>query len=79
MREPDEFAGGHIESAIHLPLGKLKAHLDRLPRDRPIVAYCAHGERATTAVSILERAGFGPLLNLDGGIDAWRDAGYRVV
>ncbi len=78
VREPDEFRSGHIEGAIHVPLGELQSRLDRLPKDRPIVAYCAHGERAMSGVSILERGGLGPLLNINGGIGAWRDAGYAV-
>jgi hydroxyacylglutathione hydrolase len=78
VRERDEHRAGHIGGAVHMPLGQLAARSDEVPRDRPIVAYCGHGERAATAVSLLERAGAGALLNLDGGIDAWRDAGYRV-
>lgn len=45
-----------------------------LPRDRPVLAYCGAGERASTAVSLLERAGQHAAMNLNGGIDAWRDA-----
>lgn len=79
VREPSEFESGHIEGAIPVPLGKLQGQLDSLPKDRPLLAYCAHGDRAATAVSILERAGFGPLLNLNGGINSWMDAGYQVT
>jgi glyoxylase-like metal-dependent hydrolase (beta-lactamase superfamily II)/rhodanese-related sulfurtransferase len=74
VREPDEFAAGHIEGARHMPLGSLPSTLSQLPRDRPILAYCGHGERATTALSLLEQAGFsGPLLNLDNGFGAWEE------
>jgi rhodanese-related sulfurtransferase len=78
VREPDEFASGHIEGALHAPLGTLEASLDKMPNDRPIVAYCGQSERAASAISILERAGFKPLLNLNGGFDAWREAGLPV-
>ena len=67
VREQNEFAAGHIEGAVHVPVGKLQANLDLVPRDRPIVAYCGHGERSATAISLLERAGLGPLINLRGG------------
>ena len=76
VREPDEFASGHVEGAIPLPLGQLPARHDRLPRDRPLIVYCAHGQRAATAVSLLEREGFEALISLNGGIAAWRDAGF---
>ena len=79
VREPGEFASGHIEGAIHVPLGSLEATLDGLPKDRPIVTYCGHGERAVTAGSLLERAGFKPPLSLDGGFGAWRKAGYPAA
>jgi rhodanese-related sulfurtransferase/glyoxylase-like metal-dependent hydrolase (beta-lactamase superfamily II) len=79
VREPDEVQSGRIEGAIHVPLGELEANLDKLAKDRPIVTYCAHGERATTAVSILERAGLEPLLNLNGGFEAWTGAGYPAA
>jgi rhodanese-related sulfurtransferase len=74
VREPSEFEAGHIEDAVHVPLGQLAAMADALPKDRPVLAYCGHGERASTAVSLLERSGFDRILNLDGGIGAWKDA-----
>jgi rhodanese-related sulfurtransferase/glyoxylase-like metal-dependent hydrolase (beta-lactamase superfamily II) len=79
VREPDEFAAGHIEGAHLAPLGGLLTRFDGLPKDRPVVAYCGHGERAATAVSLLERAGFDALLNLDGGVEAWEREGYELA
>jgi glyoxylase-like metal-dependent hydrolase (beta-lactamase superfamily II) len=77
VREPEEYAAGHIEGAIHVPLGTLAANADRIPRDRPVVVYCGHGERASTGASLLEAAGFRDLVNLDGGIGAWEHAGFK--
>ena len=77
VREPDEFEAGHIEGAIHVPLGDLETNLDRIPTDRPLLAYCGHGERSSTALSILQRAGLGPLLNLDEGFEAWQNTTSR--
>jgi glyoxylase-like metal-dependent hydrolase (beta-lactamase superfamily II)/rhodanese-related sulfurtransferase len=76
VREPNEFASGHIADAISIPLGQLTARTNELPKDRPIVAYCGHGERSASGVSILERAGFEQLLNMDGGFGAWERAGF---
>ena len=79
IREPAEFAAGHIAGAVHIPLGRLSCDLDRLPWDRPILAYCGHGERAATALSLLEQAGLaGPFLNLDNGFGAWQAAGFAT-
>jgi hydroxyacylglutathione hydrolase len=79
VREPDEYAVGHIPGAIQIPLGTLQANLERIPRDRPAVTYCAMGERSASAASILERNGFAAVRNLEGGIEAWCAAGQRVA
>ena len=77
VREPNEFAAGHVAGALHIPLGSLRERLDEVPRDRPLLVYCGRGSRAASAVSILEREGRGPLLNIDGGFDAWQAAAAR--
>ncbi|MEX2246731.1 MAG: rhodanese-like domain-containing protein, partial [Dehalococcoidia bacterium] len=80
VREPDEFAAGHIEGALHVPLGQLPARAAEVPHGREIVVYCGHGERAATGVSLLERRGLlHPLANLNGGLDAWRSASLPVT
>lgn len=78
VREPGEFAGDHLPGAIHVPLGDIRARAGELPRGVPLIAYCGHGERGSSAVSLLEQAGVGPLVNLRGGVAAWKDAGYPV-
>ena len=78
VRERDEYAAGHVPEAVHIPLGELAGRVDEVPGDRPVVAYCGQGERSGTAVSILERAGRTEVVNLDGGIAAWTDAGFGV-
>lgn len=79
VREPGEYEAGHVEGALHIPLGKLASRTQTVPDDRPVVAYCGHGERSSTAISILERAGLTNLVNLDGGMGAWATAGYSVA
>jgi rhodanese-related sulfurtransferase len=78
VREPTELGPGLLPGAIHVPLGEVSARASDLPRHVPLVVYCGHGERASSAVSLLEQAGFGPLLNLNGGSAAWTEAGYPV-
>ncbi|HYM14284.1 MAG TPA: rhodanese-like domain-containing protein [Dehalococcoidia bacterium] len=79
VREPDEYRVGHLAEAVHIPLGDLVMRSREVMRDRPVVAYCGHGERSATAVSLLERAGVESVSSLDGGIEAWAAAGYRVA
>lgn len=79
VRAADEFASGHIEGALHLPLGRLEEHLDEIPRDRPLVVQCQAGARSAIAASLLAAHGMEKVRNLVGGIAAWRDAGLPVV
>jgi hydroxyacylglutathione hydrolase len=79
VREPGEFEAGHVEGALHVPLGSLPEQLGRVPRGRPLLTYCGIGERSATAASLLERAGFGPLMSLAGGFQAWKKRGERVA
>jgi len=69
VREPNEYEEGHVEGAIHVPLGALPRRLDALPRDRRIVAYCGGGDRSATAVSVLERHGVEGAANVGGTDD----------
>jgi hydroxyacylglutathione hydrolase len=75
VREPDELERGSVVGAVSVPLGDLPRSTGSLPPRRPLVAYCASGLRSTTAASILERAGVGPVVNLKGGYGAWQEAG----
>jgi glyoxylase-like metal-dependent hydrolase (beta-lactamase superfamily II)/rhodanese-related sulfurtransferase len=75
VREPTEYALGRVDGALHISLGHLQDRVAELPADRPIVAYCGHGERASSAASILKRSGR-EALNLDGGFEAWQEAGF---
>lgn len=78
VREQGEYGGDHLPGAIHIPLGEINARADDLPGAVPLIAYCGRGERASSAASLLERAGFEPVLTLPGGVAAWKEAGYPV-
>lgn len=52
----------------HIPLGYLRNRLEEVPRDRPVVVYCASGGRSPIAVSLLKQAGFTQVRELVGGI-----------
>jgi len=71
VREPYEYELCHLEGARLLPLGQLPARMGELDKGGDIVVYCHVGVRSTQAVSLLRRAGFCNVRNLQGGIDAW--------
>jgi rhodanese-related sulfurtransferase len=70
VRDPAEWEGGTIPGALKIPLGQLRERLAEVPRDRPIVCYCAVGLRGYLAERILRQNGFG-VRNLSGGIATW--------
>ena len=73
VRGKTEFAEGHIEKAINIPLGFLPAHMEELPKDHTIVTQCASGYRSQIAASILKRFGY-DVVNLDDNKENWEKA-----
>jgi len=73
VREHIEFCGplGHIEGASLVPLARLEAASADFARDEPIVLVCAYGTRSGQAAEMLERAGFGKVASLYGGMSRW--------
>ena len=78
VREPDEYAAGHVSGSRLIPLGVLARHLAELPRDRDIVVVCRSGRRSGEAVQQMQRVGFDKAVNLAGGMIAWRAAGLPI-
>lgn len=80
VREPDEFASGHIPGAINVYVGHLEEKLEELSFDRkaPVVVTCGVGHRAGVGVSILLRAGFEDVRNLLGGMKRWHALDYET-
>ncbi len=66
VRSEAEFRGGAYRGAVNVPLSALAAGLDRIPRDRPVVVYCASGSRSAIAARLLRRSGFADVSNAGG-------------
>jgi hydroxyacylglutathione hydrolase len=78
VRQPHEWAAGHIPEAQLLEAGELPDTELRLPKDQLIATHCGHGQRAATGLSIFERRGFHHLAVIDEGIPEWQAAGGPV-
>ena len=80
VRNENEWTGGHIDGARHIPLGYLSDRLSEVPRTRPIVVQCAAGARSSIGASVLRARGVEqPVINLVGGFGAWVSAGLPTV
>ena len=71
MRNPDEYAAGHIPGSVNMPLSEIKSAEERFPdTDTPLFVYCLSGARSGKAIAALGEMGYTKLANL-GGIRAW--------
>jgi len=71
VREPREFAVGHIHGSVNIPLRDIPQRLSEIPGSTPLVFLCRSGGRSLKACELALQAGFRRVANLDGGILAW--------
>ena len=91
VREPAEYAAGHVPGAVNIPRGVLEFEVDGHPavncqqdsalahRDQPVVLYCRSGGRSALAAEALQRLGFSEPLSLAGGFNCWVAAAREIV
>ena len=77
VREPVEWDHGHVEGALHVPMGEVPSRLDELPEGR-ILVVCHVGGRSARVTSYLVALGH-DAVNLDGGMADWAAAGRPMV
>jgi SulP family sulfate permease len=75
VREPEEYARGHLSNSHLLPLRKLVGEIEELPRDRPVFLVSRSGRRSTRAMRLMIDMGFEEVFNLKGGVLSWMARG----
>jgi len=77
VRETQEYEGGRIPNAMHMPASQLASRGQELKKltARPVIAYCDRGTRSRSAADALSKVGFTEIYTLRGGLRAWIDAG----
>jgi len=77
VRDPHEYASGHVPKAPLIPVNTVFARREELPEDGKIIFVCAVGQRSALACEMAAAAGIAAdrLYNLQGGTDAWVKAG----
>ncbi len=80
VREQAEWDEGYIPGARHVPRGWLESRIEQTEPDRarPIVVYCAAGNRSAFAARTLEELGYQDVASLAGGINDWKRHGYPL-
>ena len=78
VRENSEYVEGHIPGATLIPLGQIPDRLDEIPTDKTVVAVCRSGNRSSQATNFLREQGFDNVHNMQGGMNAWGQAGYEI-
>ena len=66
VREPGEFARGHIKGARNIPLSQIRERLNEIPSDRPVYLHCRTGQRSYNATLLLQNAGYKNVWNITG-------------
>ena len=83
VRTPEEWNEGHLEGASHADYWgdeqAFQAAMDAIPRDRPVLVYCAGGGRSGLTAKELIKAGHREVYNLENGISGWVAEGHPVV
>lgn len=79
VREPDEFAAGHVPGAVNVPLGTVPTWAETQAKDVPYVVICHSGRRSAKASAYLAEHGFTQVTNVDGGTAAWIGQGLPVA
>ena len=82
VREPDEYAAGHLAGAVNIPRGVLEFRLSADPAlvasDRPLLVYCKSGGRSALAAKALQDMGYSQVVSMAGGFDGWAACGLPV-
>ena len=80
VREDHEFAKDHAKGATHVSKGVIERDIEGLvpDKDASIVLYCGGGYRSALAADALAQMGYTNVTSMDGGIKAWRQAGYPM-
>lgn len=79
VRDPDEFEFQHIPDSVNIPLNDLQKKLNQIPRDQSVFVICQSGVRSQEACQKLDGLGFASILSIEGGVNAYKQAGGHVV
>jgi hydroxyacylglutathione hydrolase len=77
VRQPSEWAEGHIPGAQFITGAELPGRVEEVPRDEVVAVICGTGFRSSASGSLLQQQGYERIVNVTGGMSAWNRAGYE--
>ncbi len=78
VREPNEYREGHVPGAKLMPVNSVLARIKELNHDQDVLFVCAVGQRSALACEMAAAMGLERLYNMEGGTQAWAEAGLPV-
>lgn len=78
VREPEEYAAGHIAEGTLIPMGQVPERLSEIPTDKTVILYCRSGNRSGQVMQLLQAQGYTNVHNMEGGMLAWELAKLPV-
>jgi rhodanese-related sulfurtransferase len=78
VREPSEYDAGHIPGVTLIPVSQVAGRLSEIPKDKQVVVTCRSGNRSGQVAQQLRQLGYTNITNMQGGLNAWQNAGYPV-
>jgi rhodanese-related sulfurtransferase len=78
VRFPQERAQGYIPGSVLIPIDRVEKRLNEVPRNRPVVVYCAVGSRSRIVAQALSGMGYPEVYNMRDGITGWYRNGFPI-
>jgi phage shock protein E len=78
VRTPEEYRQAHLHGSVLIPLGELEGRIQEVPRDRPLLVYCAVGARSASAAGLLSARGYREVYQMSDGLVGWYKNGFPV-
>jgi rhodanese-related sulfurtransferase len=78
VRTVEEFRQARLRGATLIPIAEIERRYFEVPKDRPVVVYCAVGSRSGLVADFLEKKGYRQIYNMKDGIVGWYRSGYPL-
>ncbi|GAB7025719.1 rhodanese-like domain-containing protein [Geotalea toluenoxydans] len=78
VRTPDEYRQAHLRGAVLIPVNEIERRLREVPKNRPVVVYCAVGSRSGMVAGYLAGKGYSEVYNMSDGIVGWYRSGFSI-